>query len=263
MKGHHYSLRVTLSEREYGNRTYLFDGSTNTSVVFTNRLGGSSGAPFDSLNLGLLTKDDRSNVEKNRKLVSEDLSISERWAHARQVHEAEAVQIGKADLTGARPRADALITKEIGLPVAVFAADCVPIALIGRDVVGAVHAGWRGLARGVIDSAVKMARPNGPAEPMTAVMGPSIGPCHYEVGPEVPERFRRRYPSAPEFSSQVRKKLHFDLWGAARWQLSRAGVSITQNDPPCTMCESRFYSYRREGETGRQALIVWMHGGEE
>lgn len=252
---------MSLLERESGESTYLFAPvPPGFAAVFTTRVGGISRPPYDSLNLGGATEDDPNNVVGNRRRVSEHLSIPESWASAKQLHGNRAVIVrSPAEIRSKTLEADALGTRLPGLPVAVFVADCVPIALVGRGAIGAVHAGWRGITQGVVESAV------GALEgPVSAWLGPSIGPCHYEVGEEVTARFRARYPDAPDPTVTVRKRIHFDLRAAARWLLESGGSVIADEDePPCTYCDSRFYSFRRDGETGRQALIVWRNSGGE
>jgi YfiH family protein len=149
--------------------------------------------------------------------------------------------------------ADAIVTSVSNVPLAVLVADCLPIALVGRDSSSAVHAGWRGLCAGVIESALSAM---GEAAPR-AWIGPSVGPCHYQVGAEVIERFRAAYPDSPEFWASTEAGIRFDLPAAGRWVLRRAGASVDDGEPLCTACDERFFSYRREGNTGRQAVLVW------
>lgn len=221
-------------------------------VAFTARLGGGSSGPYASLNLSDAHGDDPARVRENRRAVSQALGIPERWATARQVHGARLV-VAEAAGNGPLAAADAVVTRRPGLPAAVLTADCVPVALAARGAVAAVHAGWRGLCSGVVEAAVAAV-----GKGAAAWIGPSIGPCHYEVGDEVVARFRARYPEAPEVWGRAGGKLRFDLRAAALWLLERAGAAVASGeDPPCTACDPRFYSYRREGITGRQALVVW------
>lgn len=190
----------------------------------------------------------------NRRAVSQALEIPSDWAAVHQVHGAQTVKVerGSVDELTARD-ADAIVTSAAGLPLAVMIADCLPIALQGEASSGVVHAGWRGLCSGVIDSAVEAL-----AEPRPrAWIGPSIGPCHYEVGREVVERFKSSYAGSPTFWEDGHRGIRFDLRAAARWVLRIAGAVVDDDDPPCTACDQRFYSYRRDGETGRQAGLVW------
>jgi len=154
------------------------------------------------------------------------------------------------------PMADAIVTSERDLPIAIFSADCVPVCLTSRNAVGAIHAGWRGLAASVIPRTVESLRSLSEGR-ISAQIGPCIGPCHYEVGEEVLDSFRATHPNAPDSSVVIDGSLRFDLRAAARWQLEDAGVEVSSSKIPCTFCDDRYFSHRREGATGRQALIVW------
>lgn len=226
------------------------------NVVFTTRLGGTSSAPYDSLNLGYRTGDSAERVEENRRVVSEALGIPDRWLCVNQVHGNRVVH-GNAITADPRlaQEADAIIGEAGDPPLAVVAADCLPIAMTAPSLRAAVHAGWRGLCTGIIDSTLSASQVD-PGK-IRASIGPSIGPCHYPVGDEVVRAFRNRYPKAPDFSELSDGVTHFDLRSAARWVLERRGVSVSPEDPPCTFCDPTFFSHRRDGETGRQAAILW------
>lgn len=245
-------------------------------VGFSTRRGGVSPPPYDSLNLGLSTGDDPACVAANRRALSAALGVGEAWARARQVHGAAVV----VDPPEGAPLADAdaVVVREPGRPAAVLVADCVPIALVGDGVAAAVHAGWRGLCAGVIEAAVAAAAP--PGGGLTAWIGPSIGPCCYEVGPEVPAAFAAGHPGAPPCTSEGQGARggapHFDLRAAAAWVLEQAGVTVvngvgldgaacgvaSDGAVACTACDPRFFSHRRDARggsaTGRQALLVWL-----
>jgi YfiH family protein len=146
--------------------------------------------------------------------------------------------------------------------VAVLVADCVPIALAGAGVAAAIHAGWRGICAGVIEAAVETADPGGSAGGLSAWIGPCIGPCCFEVGPEVPEQFAAGHPWAPDCSVRVAGSLHFDLRMASAAVLEDRGVAVAGGlDVPCTRCDPRFFSHRRDGTPHRQALVTWVGGG--
>ena len=217
-------------------------------IAFTTRLAG---------NLSLSTGDPRS-AAANRTAVSEALGIPMEWATARQVHGRGVVCAGVA---GSRPReADAVVVREPHRPAAVLAADCVPIALSGPGVAAAVHAGWRGLCAGVIEAAVATA---GLSPGLSAWIGPCIGPCCFEVGPEVPEQFAATHPNAPDCCVPEAEggRGGFDLRRAAAAVLEACGVEVAGAlDVPCTCCDPRFFSHRRDGTLERQALITWVLG---
>lgn len=179
------------------------------------------------------------------------LDIPAEWTSLKQVHGAEVVEVVGMQSGGGH--GDALHTAAVETPIAVMAADCLPVALVGDGSVAVAHAGWRGLSAGVLDSVVASLDGDQPE----AWIGPSIGPCHYQVGEEVVAAFSKAYPGAPEFWTADGSHFRFDMRAAARWVLRMAGARVEDYDPPCTFCDQRFYSYRREGETGRHAVVVW------
>jgi YfiH family protein len=235
-------------------------------VIFTARLGGVSAAPYDSLNLSPLTGDDPMAVEANRRAVASAAGIPATWATLRQVHGCQVhVLAGRptGEPAGPGPAADAVIARQRGQPVAVFTADCVPIALVGEGVVGALHAGWRGLCAGVVASAAGACRGLAGRGSVQAWLGPCIGPCCYEVGQEMPAAFAAAYPAAPGCTERVGRRRFFDLRAAACHALAEAGIELAGDaEPPCTSCDLRFFSHRRDGRdgrpTGRQALVAWL-----
>ena len=196
------------------------------------------------------TGDDPEAVRANRDKVSRALGIGEEWATLTQVHGCRAVVAGDP---AASEEGDALVTSAGAQPAAVLVADCIPVALVGTTRSAVVHAGWRGLCAGVIEEALKVLDDGAPG----AWMGPGIGPCHFEVGREVATSFAAAYPDAPDLSGERSGKLYFDLAGATRWVLRSLGVEVDDDPVPCTMCDPNLYSYRRDGVTGRQAVIVW------
>lgn len=224
-------------------------------VAFTSRVGGSSPDPYRSLNLSSASADNPDLVQGNRRAVGAALGITGDWITPRQVHGTTVLDTRRLKSSGGA-KADAVVGSGAGRPIAVMAADCLPIALKGEGAYAAVHAGWRGLCSGIIDAAVESLRNS--LGDLRAWIGPSIGPCHFETGPEVAAAFSMRYPSAPDFGLRVGRAQHFNLWAAARWVLVHLGVGVGDEDPACTHCDaSMYFSYRRDGLTGRQALIVW------
>lgn len=235
-------------------------------AAFSSRAGGFGTGPYRSLNLGLHVGDDLRTVLRNRRRLVTVLSLAGLpWATVRQIHSATIVQ-ARPELLGqgppeARPplaEADGLVTNQPGLLLAVFMADCVPVLLAdpAARVVGAVHAGWRGLAAGTVERGVKcFAGLGADLGASVAAVGPAIGPCCYEVGPEVAEAVAGRYPAATAITRDGR--LAVDTTAAAVQALERAGVGAVRAARECTAHQpERFFSYRRDGTSGRQAGIV-------
>lgn len=230
---------------------------------FTERTGGVSEGPFRSLNLGLRAGDVPWRAAENRRRVATSLGIDE-FASVRQVHGTTILAAGTSP-GGRRPRdqttplgdADGIVTDVAGIAVAVLAADCVPIAMAAaaspRLVV--IHVGWRGLAGGILDHSVSLFdRPAG----VLVAIGPSIGPDHYEVGADVVEAVAAGTDGEAVTVERRRgSRSHLDLAGTAERRLRRLGVAHVERAVGCTAClEDRFFSHRRDGTTGRQALIA-------
>lgn len=217
---------------------------------FSTRVGGVSNAPFDTLNLGKLTDDDPEAVAENRARLSAEAGTDpELLCFNRQVH---GPVVRRAD--GAGEPGDGVWTDEPGKPMLVFTADCLPIALArangARPAIAALHVGWRGLLAGIVQAA---AAELGGGK-LTAVIGPGIGPCCYEVGGEVAGPFRERYGAGVVIDGRL------DLWGAAEQALSAAGAETVSRVDLCTACTpDLFFSHRRDGaRTGRQGLIAYV-----
>jgi YfiH family protein len=221
--------------------------------VFTTRRGGHSRGPYESLNLGRLTGDRRELVERNYALIENELGV--RLARVRQVHGADVVRlIAPVKRDGPLPRADGQATASRGIAPTVLTADCLPIALAGGGRVAMLHAGWRGLAAGVIEEGVRALRELGNGESPHAAIGPCAGPCCYEVGEDVHAVFAERFPHA-------RRGPNLDLPAIARSRLEAAGAAVVYDVGLCTICSPRdlFYSHHRDrGVTGRQAGLVWL-----
>jgi YfiH family protein len=209
-------------------------------VRFTGRAGGVSEGPYASLNLGRWTDDDPAAVEENRRRAADGAPI----AFARQVHGTGVVELDGAPAQVAD--ADAVVTRAHGVAAMVLTADCVPVALASADAVAMVHAGWKGLAGGVLEAGVAALRADGPVH---AAIGPAAGACCYEVGLEVAERF-------PAWALDGRL---LDLKAVAARRLRDAGVASVHDVGRCTMCEPDvFFSHRASGGlTGRQGGIAW------
>ncbi|HSM01911.1 MAG TPA: polyphenol oxidase family protein [Acidimicrobiia bacterium] len=180
-----------------------------------------------------------------RSRISASLGISDRWAWLRQVHGA-----GVAAVTGPGDggEADAAFTVVPGLPIAVSTADCLPVMLEGDGAVGVAHAGWRGAAAGVV-RAVRRAMENAGVPPSRAAIGPGIGPCCFEVGSEVADRF-------PGHASETGwGTLSVDLPAAVAADLEGLRIWMSRD---CTRGDDRFHSYRRDGTSARQVAIAWL-----
>ncbi len=221
-------------------------------ALFTTRRGGTSQGPFASLNLGLKTADSREAVIANRAGLSSELDL--RLSFVRQVHGRRVVTSPEAtDDTVELPEADGQATAARGIGLAMLAADCLPIAVASEGGVAMLHAGWRGLAAGVIEEGVGALRALDGHKTVHAAIGPGAGPCCYEVGEEVHAAFADRWPDS-------RRGDNLDLKAIARAQLVEAGASAVHDAGLCTICSdpSLFFSHRRDrGITGRQAGIVW------
>jgi YfiH family protein len=215
------------------------DGGT---ALFTTRRGGVSEGPFASLNLGLWTDDDPDRVRENRARV-ERLGRG-RLAQAHQVHGARVVE-AEPGRGGDPLDADGQVTAARGVAPMVLTADCLPVALVAPEGVAMLHAGWRGLAAGILAEGAEALRAQG-ASRIAAAIGPGAGPCCYAVGDEVHAAFGTSGRTV-------------DLKAIARARLEAAGVEEVHDCGLCTMCDpERFFSHRRDrGVTGRQAGVAW------
>jgi len=221
-------------------------------AAFTERTGGVSAAPYASLNLGAEVGDLPDRVRDNQRLLAEALGIGS-FATARQVHGTAVLRVTAGD--PGPEDADVLMTDDTAVPLAVMTADCVPVALASehQGTLAAVHVGWRGLASGVVQQAMGLF-----PEPrdVAAAIGPAIGPCHYEVGPEVVEAVGRGAGEAVVTGSAEGPSM-LDLPATVEWLLRRLGAAVVEAAGVCTACEpTRFFSHRRDGVTGRQALVA-------
>jgi polyphenol oxidase len=223
----------------------------------TTRAGGVSEGEYGSMNLGEKGGDDPQRVARNRLIVREHLPEAPRWMT--QVHGTSVADLdGLAE--GSAPVADAAVTRVPGRVAVVQTADCMPLLLCDASGtrVGVAHAGWRGMAAGVIENAVAALG----AEPSRVIawMGPTIGPAAFEVGPEVREAFVREDPAdAAAFAAHVPGKFMADLYALATRRLQRAGVREIHGGGFCTFRDSqRFFSYRRVQRSGRMGAFIWM-----
>jgi YfiH family protein len=230
-------------------------------VVFSTRLGGVSRGPYESLNLGLLTGDDRALVLENRRRLAADADIDDgRVVMGWQVHGSEIrgwegpdPDHAFLDPQGGHLKVDGHLTREPGLGLLILVADCLPVAIAGGGSVAMLHCGWRGLAGGIIGHAAARMRGGGDAA-LHAAVGPGIGRGCYEVGEEVLEAFAGYEDAA---SGQM-----LDLRAVADSQLRAAGVAHVAHVELCTSCrDDLFFSHRRDsGVTGRQGGMAWLTG---
>ena len=231
----------------------------NVKALTTARRGGVSAVPYDSLNLAEHVGDDAQAVRANRACLRKHLQLPSEPRWLRQVHGTGVIElagIGAADdLT-----ADGSFTRCAGVVCTVLTADCLPILLCDRrgTMVGALHAGWRGLAAGIIEAGVE--RMDVPGASLLAWLGPAIGPAAFEVGDDVRAAFvRADADAARAFVLNARGRWLADLYQLARRRLERLDVTAVFGGEHCTATQADlFYSYRRDGATGRMASIIWL-----
>jgi YfiH family protein len=226
-------------------------------VISTLRQGGSSEGPYASMNLAGHVGDDPASVESNRRLLRSAAHLPSEPMWLEQVHGMDVVvHDGRCDV----PRADAAMTRGRGRVCAVLTADCLPVVLADRDGsrVAVAHAGWRGLAQGVVEATVR-ALHCPPAE-LLAWLGPAIGQQAFEVGTEVRDVFVARSAKlARSFAGNERGRFQADLYGLATAVLAEAGVTAVHGGGWCTASDpQRFFSFRRDGTTGRMATLAWL-----
>jgi hypothetical protein len=220
-------------------------------VSFSTRLGGVSEGPFESLNLGLMTDDEPERVVENRRRLCADVGADpERLALNRQVH---AATVNRAQASERGKPGDGLWTAERGLPMLKVTADCLPVALArangAEPGLALLHVGRLGLLEGIVAAGVSAL--NGR---LVAAIGPGIGPCCYEVGPEILDDYRAR------FGPDVVHGRNLDLWNATERALREEGVDSIERTDLCTACHPElFFSHRRDGGiTGRQGVIGYI-----
>lgn len=230
---------------------------TRVRAGTTNRRGGFSNKPFDSFNLSLHVGDDSGSVQYNREQLIHRLNLPSEPVWLKQVH-------GGAVITGdngINTDADAIITDKINVICGVMTADCIPL-LMCNDIgtkVAAIHAGWRGLCRGIISNTIERFGEQG--HELMAWIGPHICPKHYPVRDDMRNECLRFISGTAEtaFTDAGNGYWHADIEKLARVELGRLGVTNIYNYDGCTFCEEEsFYSYRRDGNTGRMASLIWI-----
>ncbi|MDD5391991.1 MAG: peptidoglycan editing factor PgeF [Thiothrix sp.] len=230
----------------------------NVRAVCTTRQGGVSVAPFASLNLGDHVGDDPYAVARNRMIVGDVLRLPTEPLWLQQVH---GVDVCGMDVGTCYPTGDASVALRKNQVCVVMTADCLPVLFCNKagTRVAAAHAGWRGLQAGVLEQT--LAKLDCPPTEVLAWLGPAIGPQAFEVGAEVCEAFMQHDPAAQaafQPSANAGKWLA-DIYLLARQRLAAAGVSAISGGDLCTYTDAqRFFSYRRDGQTGRMACLIWM-----
>jgi hypothetical protein len=233
-----------------------WDAPSTVRAVCTLRTGGVSAAPFDSLNLALHVGDEAAAVAENRRRVAAALALPGEPLWLEQVHGTRVL-----DADGGKPAgaADAAVSRLPGRVLAIQVADCLPVLLSSLDgtVIAAAHAGWRGLAAGVLEATV--ASMGVPPSQVVAWLGPAISPTRFEVGDEVRAAFLEHDPLAADaFVVNARGRWQCDLLHLARRRLAALGVAPPASANLCTYAASeRCFSFRRDGRTGRMAALLW------
>lgn len=232
----------------------------NIRALTTTKAGGVSQGPFSQLNLADHVDDNLSHVEKNRQLISQALCISQPvWL--KQVH---GVQVVNASAAKHHAQADAIYSDQQEQVCAVLTADCLPLLFCNRQAsrVAAAHAGWRGLAGGVIEATVAAMKQN--AEDIMVWLGPAIGPLCFEVGQDVYDAFvSQDHGAAKAFTKTDSRHYLADIYQLATLRLNRLGIEQVYGGGLCTYTdEERFYSFRKNKISGRMASMIWMSAPE-
>lgn len=238
---------------------------TRVRAAFTLRTGGVSASPYDSLNLGAHVGDATETVRENRRRLRERLRLPAEPEWLQQVHGTAVVDLDALgacapSATREPPRADAAVARLSGRVCVIQVADCMPVLFAARDgsAVAAAHAGWRGLAAGVLEQTV--GKLDVPAPHLMAWLGPTIGRDHFEVGDDVRTAFVSADPAAETaFQVNTRGRWQCDLYALARRRLAALGIDDVSGGGWCTYADSaRFFSFRREGRCGRMAALIWL-----
>lgn len=236
---------------------------SNVDILFTDRKGGFSLPPYESFNLATHVGDDLNAVQKNRDQLTSKLPNRPIWLN--QVHGHEVFDADDWDGCSI-PTADAAVTTRANQVLAIMTADCLPILLTSNcgSVIGAVHAGWRGLASGVIEKTIQAMQSKiitkHTKQTIRAYFGPAIGPKSFEVGEEVRTIFVEHDPQVSKLfiPSQHAGKYMADIYGLARNRLNAMGIHEIDGGQDCTYKNMNFFSYRRDQVTGRMASLIWI-----
>lgn len=238
-ESHGLSLLVDYAARERG-----------LLCAFSDRRGGVSSAPYDTLNLAASVGDLHSDVMANRAAVARALGFSTgALILARQVHGIDIIEVERTS-SGVVGVADGLVAREPGPVLGILTADCAAVLLEGQTGVAVLHAGWRGLVAGIIERGIEVVD-----GARAAWVGPAVRACCYKVGPEVVQAFERR-------GLPVHDERHVDPAAAAKSVLERAGTANVAVAEDCTCCSARYFSYRRARITGRQGAFMAVTSGQ-
>jgi polyphenol oxidase len=263
--------------------THAWPIPNNVSIAMTNRHGGVSHPPFDSLNLGTHVGDVLADVLTNRQILQASLKLSTPITWLEQVHGTDVLDLAElstesrtelstetsthipaaADRTNigveSGLRFDAVYTNLPQQVCAIMTADCLPILLCDKagTEVAAIHAGWRGLCNGVIEAAV--AKFQTPSVNLIAYLGPAIGPQAFEVGPEVRDAFCAKDITAAQYFHANGEKYLANLEGLAQLRLQALGINSIHSASVCTFTDPNYFSYRRRHPTGRMASLIWLN----
>jgi polyphenol oxidase len=237
-------------------------GVEGVRSAFTTRVGGVSVAPYDSMNVGAHVGDAVDSVASNRRRLREELRLPGEPVWLQQVHGTGVVELDGAS-PGEPPRADASLTHSPGRVCVIQVADCMPVLFAARDgsAVGAAHAGWRGLAGGVLENTVRALGVDGSR--LLAWIGPTISQANFEVGDDVRTAFvSSDSGTASAFVANTRGRWQCDLYALARRRLAALGIEGVFGGGWCTYGDAaQFFSFRRDGQCGRMAALIWLEPG--
>lgn len=232
----------------------------NVGIAMTNRHGGVSTHPFDSLNLGLHVGDVIERVMANRELLSKQLALTADPVWLEQVHGTHVLNLDALSLAPAvdTPIADASYSRTASQVCAIMTADCLPVLMCNQagTEVAAAHAGWRGLCDGVIEATA--AQFSSPMNELIAYLGPAIGPQKFEVGAEVKQAFCALNPQAAACFISSGDKYLANIVSLAKLRLSLLGINHIYSADICTVTDTNYFSYRRDKVTGRMASLIWL-----
>ncbi len=243
---------------------------TKVRAYATTRVGGMSQAPFDCFNLAIHVGDDEQKVIRNRQQLVQELGIKQTPRWLEQTHSTQVIDLDRmeqpffSDKSPSIIQADASFSAQPGQVCVVMTADCLPILFANKtgSWVAAVHAGWRGLLDGIVQNTIA-AYPGDPCE-LLAWLGPAISQPHFEVGEEVKFLFEQKEPSySTAFKATGVAKYHGDLYAITRMLLSKYGIDAFGGEFCSFSQPSQFFSYRRDGKTGRIASLIWIESEEQ